>query len=88
MLQSFFGLGDLIDPSAGVFKLIMQVLLYTIIYTGVIVLFTMLAAFIYNTLINFGMKGIRISLAEVEDSNTQEPAQEEETSASVQEENK
>ena len=67
LLQAFFGLGDLLDPEAGLFKAIMQILLYGIINTGVIVLFTMLAAFIYNMIVNFGVKGIMVSLAEIED---------------------
>ena len=75
LLQAFLGLGDLIDPEAGFFKAVMQVLLYSLINMGVIVIFTMLAAFIYNLLTSFGMKGLRIALTEVEDSSQEEPVE-------------
>lgn len=77
LLQAFLGLGDLLDPEAGFFKAIMQILLYAIINTGVIVIFTMLAAFIYNMVINFGLKGIKISLSEVEDTTEENSSKEE-----------
>ncbi len=72
LLQAFLGLGDLLDLEAGFFKALMQVLLYAVINTGVIVLFTMLAAFIYNMVVNFGVKGFRVSLAEIEESAEKE----------------
>lgn len=81
LLQAFLGLGDLLDPEAGLFKAIMQVLLYGIINTGVIVLFTMFAAIIYNILVNFGIRGLRITLAEIE-----EPLEEEVNVEEVKEE--
>ena len=86
LLFSYFELGDLIDPEAGFFATATQVMLFSLIRTAVIVLFSVLAAFLYNLLSSFGMKGIRISLTEVEEA----PAQEEtpEAQAPVQEENK
>lgn len=80
LLQAALGLADLINLEAGLFKAIMQVLLYAVIYTGVIVVFTMFAAFIYNTVVNFGVKGIRLSFTEVEETAEEEeeaPAEEE-----------
>lgn len=80
LLSAFLGIGDLIEPGAGFFKALMQILLYSLITMGVIVLFTMLACFIYNLLVSFGMKGLRISLSEVEetseDSKEEEPKEE------------
>ena len=72
LLQAFLGLGDLLDPEAGFFKAVMQVLLYAIINTGVLVLFTMLAAFIYNIVVNLGVKGVRVYFAEVEENSAKE----------------
>ena len=72
LLQAFLGLGDLLDPEAGFFKAVMQVLLYAVINTGVIVLFTMFAAFIYNIVVNLGVKGLRVYFAEVEENSANE----------------
>lgn len=86
LLSSYFELGDLIDPEAGFFAMATQVMLFSLIRTAVIVLFSVLAAFLYNLLSSFGMKGIRISLAEVEEAPAKEETPEEQ--APVQEENK
>ena len=80
LLSSYFELGDLIDPEAGFFATATQVMLFSLIRTAVIVLFSVLAAFLYNLLSSFGMKGVRISLTEVEEASAQEETTEEETS--------
>lgn len=78
LLQAILALKELIDPSAGFFKAAMQFLLYSVINTGVIVLFTILAAFIYNLIVSFGVKGVRISLADVEETTEEETPEKEE----------
>jgi hypothetical protein len=67
LLSSFIGLGDVIDPGTGVFKALIQILLNSLFQTAVIVLFTVLAGLIYNMLVLFGLKGIRIALADVDE---------------------
>ena len=77
LLSAFFNLGSLVEPEAGIFTIATQVVLYSLITTAVIVCFSVLACFIYNMLCNFGMKGFRISLEEVEDNSAQTQEQEE-----------
>lgn len=78
LLSSLFAMGDLVDPEASLFVAARQLLLYSLISTAVIVFFSILAGFIYNLLASFGMRGLRISLTEVEE--TAEAATTEEAS--------
>ena len=87
LLSAFFGINDLINPDASRFATMMQILLYSLTMTAVIVIFTLLACFIYNILASFGIRGVRISLTEVEETS-QEEQDEPQAEASAQEENK
>lgn len=87
LLSAFFGMNDLINTDAGILAIVTQILLYSLTTTAVIVVFTVLACFIYNILASFGIRGIRISLTEVEEASQEEQDQPQ-AEASAQEENK
>ncbi len=74
LLTTLFSLGDVVSPGEGVFSSMISILLYVLVTAGVIVIYSLLAAFIYNTLTNFGMKGLRFSLTEVEEDNAESEA--------------
>jgi hypothetical protein len=85
LLTTLFSLGDVVSPGEGFFSAMISVLLYALFTTAAVVLYSLLAAFIYNTLTNFGLKGIRVSLTEVEEDSA---ASEEVAPAEQSEENK
>ena len=80
-------LGDIVVPGEGFFSAMTSVLLYSLFTTLAILLYSVLAAFIYNMLVNLGVKGIKISLAEVEEEETSS-TEEEQASSEQNNENK
>ena len=87
LLTALFGLGDIVVPGEGFFSAMTSVLLYSLFTTLAILLYSVLAAFIYNMLVNLGVKGIKISLAEVEEEETSS-TEEEQASSEQNNENK
>ena len=89
LLTALFSLGDIVAPGEGFFGGMISILLYSLFTTAAVVLYSLLAALIYNTLTNFGMKGLRVSLTEVEEESAEaQEAQEEAAPAEQDNENK
>lgn len=84
LLTTLMKLGDVVSPGDGFFSAVTSILLYALFTTAAVVLYTLLAAFIYNILISIGLKGIRVSLSEVEEGYSSE---EEEQAPAEQEQN-
>lgn len=86
LLAALLSMGDFVEPEAGLFTIATQVLLYSLINTAVVVFYTLLAGFVYNLLSSFGMKGLRLSLAETETNTEEEQPEQTEQAALTQEE--
>lgn len=83
LLSSLLGMQDLLDFENSLISNITQVLLYSLFTTAVIVIFTVLAGFIYNLLTGFGMKGLVFTFRDMD-----EDSQEEKANTEVNEEEK
>ncbi len=70
LLSTLIGLGDVVSPEQGFFSALISILLYSLFTTAAIILYSVLAAFIYNMLMNFGLRGVNISLAEIEEKSS------------------
>ncbi|MDR0953477.1 MAG: hypothetical protein LBM71_04770 [Elusimicrobiota bacterium] len=64
--------GTAIDWSAGVIPTILQLLLWALAETMVIVIVSLIIAFVYNLFCSFGIRGIRFDIEEVEEKSAPE----------------
>lgn len=72
LLSTLIRLGDVVSSEDGFFSALVSILLYSLFTTAAIILYSVLAAFIYNMLMNLGLKGVNISLAEIEEKTSSE----------------
>lgn len=56
----------------GIMERVMQVVLWSLAETMVILVTTLVVAFVYNLLCSFGVKGLRFEIEEVEDNKQQQ----------------
>jgi len=75
LASSFLSMGDLLEAESGLFTQITQILIFSLMTTAVIVIFSILAGFVYNLLCSFGMKGIRFSVVDLDEENKEEEDQ-------------
>ncbi len=59
----------------GIMERVMQVVLWSLAETMVILVTTLVVAFVYNLLCSFGVKGLRFEIEEVEDNKQQQDGQ-------------
>ena len=70
LLNSVFA-ADVV-PEYGIIERVMQVILWALAQTMVLLIISLVVAFVYNLLCSFGVKGIRFEIEEVEDKQQQE----------------
>lgn len=75
LASSVLSMGDLLEAESSIFTQITQILIFSLMTTAVIVIFSVLAGFVYNLLCSFGMKGIRFSVADLDEEKKEEEGQ-------------